>query len=554
MKNLKRLLTAPLIGSLLIAQGMLDRSAMAQPTQPPLATKAISKLDDQKEWLDHFENNILRFWVTPEALGVEAKQAKTTGNFPTWRCNDGSIFNDRTNACREIVNAPLWVTNHRHLDYLRMKSRQTYLYGVAFNITGQDKYLEWMRAGINFIVSKGLIDHGKGGAYTFWKNGSADDLGLARNSQDLSYVMLSMTYYYYLTGDPSILVPIKNLKDYIFKTYTDKSHSSSKQTCLKWTASAPPAGEAPPYNTDESHKLELVSQLDQANAYLLLGSVVLPEPMRQEWRNDLRALVHCMRNDYLDQTTGLFWGAIDLPRQRQIGGHKHNDFGHTVKTYWTMYLAARILGDQELKTFARNGGLKILNWAYDPKDGAWNSRPLPRPGFKTCTMTGSTACPIDTNRDWWIYAELDQGAATLTLEKVDPKRNWLGDELPRTQAYWRQNFFDKTYGDVWHRITVGSVCDPNLRNEEDSCLPKVHFYKNGFHVPEHVLVGYLTGSAYKGKPVSLFFATPSCAKLRPYTPYNLTGQAHVDSCNAFAEQPLTSSGLMKVKVTFSGIH
>ena len=68
-----------------------------------------------------------------------------------------------------------------------------------------------MRGGINVIVSKGLIDHGKGGAYTFWKNGSADDLGLARNSQDLSYVMLSMTYYYYLTGDSSILVPIKNL-------------------------------------------------------------------------------------------------------------------------------------------------------------------------------------------------------------------------------------------------------------------------------------------------------------------------------------------------------
>ena len=142
----------------------------------------------------------------------------------------------------------------------------------------------------------------------------------------------------------------------------------------------------------------------------------------------------------------------------------------------------------------------------------------------------------------------------MTLDKPDPTRNWLGVELPRTYSYWRQNFFDQTYGDVWHRITVGKSCDPNLRNEEDSCLPKVHFYKNGFHVPEHLLVSYLTNTAHRSQPVNLYFVTTNCKKPRNYTPYNLTGTASLDSCQPFGAGPLKASGLQKVKVTFNNVR
>jgi len=534
--------------------GISSGFALLASAATPALAQSIKQPTTQQEWIEHFENDILRFWSTADALGIRGNQKVTQGNFPTWRCNNGTIFDDKVNACKEIINAPTWVANHKLLDYLRMKSRQTYLYGVAYNVTGQEKYLSWMRDGIRFIVDRGLIDGGKGGAYTYWQNGKPDNLGLARNSQDLSYVMLSLTYYYYLTNDASILAPIDNLKSYIFKTYADNASSTNGKTCLKWTASRPPANTNPPYNLDESSKKELVAQLDQANAYLLLGSTNLPEPQRSQWKKDLRGLVNCMRFDYRDEKTGLIWGAIDLDRQKHVGGHKHNDFGHTVKTYWTMYLAGRILGDTELQTFSRDNGLKILAWAYDTKDGAWNSRPLPKPGQLDCEQSGPKACPIDHNRDWWIYAELDQGAATLSLDKPDPARNWLGVELLRTHAYWRQNFFDKTYGDVWHRITVGKSCDPNLRNEEDSCLPKVHFYKNGFHVPEHLLVSYLTSSAKRSQAASLYFATPSCSKPRTYTPYNLVGTAKVESCKPFSAGPLDNSGLQKVKVTFTNIR
>ena len=545
--QIQRIIAAKLVrlGTALALCASVAAPALAQSAKQPVS---------QQQWIDHFENDILRFWSTPDALGIRTGQTTTRGNFPTWRCNNGTVFNDKTNACKEIVNAPTWVANHKLLDYLRMKSRQTYLYGVAFNVTGKDKYLSWMRAGIRFIVDHGLIDGGKGGAYTYWQDGKPDNLGLSRNSQDLSYVMLSLTYYYYLTGDAGILKPIDNLKAYIFKTYADPANSTNGKTCLKWTAGRPPAFSEPPYNLDESNKQELVAQLDQANAYLLLGTTNLPEPQRSQWKKDLRGLVNCMRQDYRDAKTGLFWGAIDLDRQKHVGGHKHNDFGHTVKTYWTMYLAARILDDPELQTFARDNGLKILAWAYDPKDGAWNSRPLARPGQADCEPSGPKACPIDANRDWWIYAELDQGAATMTLDKPDPARNWLGVELPRTHSYWRQNFFDQTHGDVWHRITVGKSCDPNLRNEEDSCLPKVHFYKNGFHVPEHLLVSYLTSTAHRSQPVNLYFATTNCKKPRNYTPYNLMGTATLDSCQPFGAGSLKASGLQKVKVTFNNVR
>jgi len=72
-----------------------------------------------------------------------------------------------------------------------------------------------MCAGIQIIVKHGLIDGGKGGAYTFWHNGVPDDQGLERNRQNLSYVMLSLTYNYYQTKDSSLLPQIDNLRLYI---------------------------------------------------------------------------------------------------------------------------------------------------------------------------------------------------------------------------------------------------------------------------------------------------------------------------------------------------
>lgn len=114
-----------------------------------------------------------------------------------------------------------------------------------------------------------------------------------------------------------------------------------------------------------------------------------------------------MRQDFNDKNTCLFWGAIDLDLQKHDRGHKHNNIGHTVKPYWTMYLADQILWDSEHQTFVRDNGLKILIGAYDPKDGAGNSHPLPKLGQADCKPSGPNAFPNATNRDWWIYAELN---------------------------------------------------------------------------------------------------------------------------------------------------
>jgi len=54
----------------------------ASVTAPALAQSAKQPVS-QQQWIDHFENDILRFWSTPDALGLRTGQTTTSGNFPT---------------------------------------------------------------------------------------------------------------------------------------------------------------------------------------------------------------------------------------------------------------------------------------------------------------------------------------------------------------------------------------------------------------------------------------------------------------------------------------
>ena len=70
------------------------------------------------------------YWDIPEALG------QPVGNFPSFRGRNGELLPDSTN---------------RGLSTL---ARQVYGYSVAFLLTGQDRYLTYAKAGIDWINTK----------------------------------------------------------------------------------------------------------------------------------------------------------------------------------------------------------------------------------------------------------------------------------------------------------------------------------------------------------------------------------------------------------------
>src|SRR5690242_2331719 len=97
-------------------------------------------LPSGSRWLAHLNKDLLPFWMSESALG------NPIGAFPTFRCDDQTLYDPRR-PCAEVTRN----TKQPSERSLVALSRQSYGYGVAFHLTGQLKYLNLMKAGIDFI-------------------------------------------------------------------------------------------------------------------------------------------------------------------------------------------------------------------------------------------------------------------------------------------------------------------------------------------------------------------------------------------------------------------
>jgi mannose/cellobiose epimerase-like protein (N-acyl-D-glucosamine 2-epimerase family) len=461
---------------------------------PALSLSLAAAVPGQR-WLDHFNQDLLPFWNVPAAWGTPR------GDFPTFRCNDGNLFSEAS-PCPEIQDAPGWIKACAGQEYTRMKSRQTYVYGVAYHLTGDPAMLALARDGVRFIREKAL-DKETGSAVSLWDKGVPGPPVLQRTSQDLAYAGVGLAVYYYLTRDLEVLADLARLKAHIFTKYWDPEAG-----LLKWVAEGP---------AQETARVELVAQLDQVNAYMLLVTPFLPEAMRKEWTADLLKLARAMVAKFHAPDRHLFWGTLHEPKAL---GTRHTDFGHTAKALWMIGRIARLAGDRELAAFVDREAPKVLDMARLP-DGTWGSR-LRRDGS------------VETYKEWWIYAELDQLAETLALSD----RKWA-KPLDATAAFWLDHMVDKRGHEVWGGVAgTGDV---------PSGQPKIHQWKSGYHSCEHALVGYLTSSALEGKAPALWFALPGKdAVVRPYVFEGRPGKIEWSPLPGF-------EGLSRARVAFTKI-
>lgn len=73
-------------------------------------------------------------------------------------------------------------------------------------------------------------------------------------------------------------------------------------------------------NTAEETRQELVAQLDQVNAYLLLVAPLLPEPQRSAWQADLLRLARLIREKYFSPAQHMYWGTLNARDYRGAPG------------------------------------------------------------------------------------------------------------------------------------------------------------------------------------------------------------------------------------------
>ncbi len=516
MRPPEKWLFAPAALLLALAVSGLPGCRTPGPTGPVFTSDATvgtsSALVPPERWLAHAEDELLPFWSNPAALGSPA------GAYPTFRCNDGSAWVPAA-PCREMTGLPEWLATELGTEYTRMRSRQAFVYGAAFHLTGDERYLAWMLAGVDWLRAN-AYEPESGSAASWWRDGVPGPEVGARTSQDLAYAQLGLAFDWYLTRDPEVLADLDRLHRHLMERYWDDEWGM-----LRWVL--PPEDPEPdPERAAEARRQELVAQLDPINAYLMLIAPLLDDDeVGRAWRSDLMRLAEVVRDRYFAPEVGLFWGTLHDPAERRAGG-RHVDFGHTIKALWMLYLAGQALGEPELVDFVRRHAADVLERAVLPS-GCWAS------GLRA---DGT----LDQGQQWWIFAELDQATATLALREPDGER--YARLLPGSHACWLARFVDHDNGGVWPWVP------PDWTPETfDEWQPIKQFHwKNGYHEMEHALVAAITSAGLTGRPIALHYAfatRPSADRIRPY----------LFDATVAAEEPLPLSShpdLEGLRVTF----
>lgn len=477
----------------------------------PNTEKLIRKAVTPEKWKKHLVEDLMKFWDRDEAVTLHG------GLFPTYRTNTGTdLPENRADWPKEFLAALDDMTTKGlvtpEMNYVRAHSRLTYAFGIAFHMTGNPHYLEVCRKGALALADAMDGNYGmhvNQGA----ENGEWDTERALRTSQDLAYGLTGMGIYYFLTHDVSILHRIIQLKDYIFKVYMDDGRGY-----LTWY----------PKHTKDP-EVQIVAQLDQLYAYMLMLTPSLPEPYQSIWKKDMKKVVDILITQFYSERYEFFWGVESSPSSMSLGTD-HTDFGHSVKTFWVILKVGELLGDPFYIDFARPKIDKILQEAYMKDTGSWARR---------YNADGS----LDTDKEWWILAELDQACEILAIH--DPS---YYKYLNKTHRYWLKNMVDHDNGEIWHMVD-GTTNKPLIQ------YPKAHSWKTSLHSFEHALFGYMTASQIKGKEFELYYALPEWERASHYNlaPYMFFGNI-VNIETLKYSLSFMPDGNIPYRVTFNGLH
>ncbi|HEX4422357.1 MAG TPA: AGE family epimerase/isomerase [Kofleriaceae bacterium] len=302
---------------------------------------------------------------------------------------------------------------------------------------------------------------------------------------------MGLAFYYYLTRDPEVLGDLLRLEHHIMTRYWEAS-PAPPGGMLRWVLAD---GDTP----GDARREELVAQLDQINGYMLLVAPLLEDDhVARDWQRDLVLLAHVIKERFFAPERGMFRGTLNNPAEDNLGG-RHNDFGHSIKALWMLYLTGQRTGQQDLVDFARPLVAPVLVRAAQPS-GCWAS------GFKA---GGS----LDRSSQWWISAELDQAAATLAGREASAAL--YARYLAGSYACWFTRFVDHRDHDVWPSVPA----DWTPATFADHGPLKIFHWKNGYHDMEHALVALITTAGLTGQPLPLYYAfvrPPARDRIQPY--------------------------------------
>ncbi len=399
-------------------------------------------------WYTHLTDDLLPFWTDTNALCPNNE-----GNFTQNRDFSGAVISSNTNR------RP------------RMLSRQTFLYAISYLMTGDEKLLELAHKGSEYIINNAWDSQYGGYHAELDINGNPVSDNTDKTAQDISYGTQGPAAYYFVSRNKNAQDIVLKTRDLIFSTFWDETNDRVIDG-FDVTLSKEYDAIHPGY--------DLVSILDPVNAYMTLVQPVLTEEQRRtQFLKDLGVFSDAMiKHFYKDK---IFWGSVgDINRFTR----NHNDFGHTLKSYWMILRTVSRAGNETLNNQIKDNVHDIINLAYIDNEKRWAN-----------TFTSLTQPASQWGNSWWIWSEEDQITATLNM--ADGRYTEI---LSNTAKHWF-NFVDKTNKEVYSDIGTNGT-------PSNTSGWKTSEWKNGFHSVEHALIMYIHGCHFEKKTLSLYFAVP----------------------------------------------
>ena len=404
-------------------------------------------------WLRHLREDLLPYWEMPVALG------EPLGNFPTWRDELGQLDPERG--------------TFRGVSTL---ARGVYGYSVAFHLTGDEKYLTYARAGLEWLDKYGR--DAKGGWYHDLLDTGAPRNPTTSNRElfDLASVGMAYGAYFNITRDPKAEEGLLGVHDLIFSKYRNPITGD-------FLDALGPDMETP-VDLGRGSGQDITNLLVPGAATLLPYADLLSDAERRaQFRKGLRTVVDVLilrhRNTSTPETWW-FWGRAG--RREHVAAE--TDFGHTIKSHELINNANQVFPDRPWNFMASDRDV-MLGRAWDDAAARWHQ-----------DMDSFDPAAVVPESNWWTHAEADQTLAALDLREDFTRSDWLA----RSAGTWLDTFVDPEFPhEVWSRPRSDDAL---------SVKEKAGRGKNMYHVFEHALVMFLHGRAMEGRPAELHYALP----------------------------------------------
>jgi mannobiose 2-epimerase len=430
----------PVLGLIWFIAGFIPAFAKEQPD--------FTKYLAGEYWRQQALTEIIPFWIPT----IDKKG----GGFFTDIKNNGSIGWNRKK-------------------YPRMISRAVYGFSAAYLLSGDKKYLDFAKHGLNYLKKYGW-DKANGGWFTELDAQNRPTVD-TKDLFDESYGNLGPIFYYYATGDQSALNLVQKTHQLLKEKAWDKEYQGYYTMVARdWSQ----------YSTEKSFN----SQIDIATAYLIYYYLALKDPALL---NDIKDIGNVAVNHMYDPECGYIHEWFDREWQHRpcyLGNKNQVEVGHNLKTAWVLFRTYQLTREPKYREYAKKIAGKLLDTAWDKQNYGW---------YFTKNDRHPAAGGREKSKCWWTQTE--GNFMLLNLYHITKETRYL-DYFRKNAYFWDKYLVDHRHKEVYSYVTQTGHPLAALKGD---------LYKSAYHTMENALMNYLYLELYVHKKTATLYFNLSAA-------------------------------------------